>query len=92
MTLFATKLTEMLTAKVQVIGKEIEKEVALRTADAILTKAEVAKHFQITERTLENWMKAGYVPYFRFGRAVRFSLAEVQRHVEKHRRVCRLRI
>ena len=56
------------------------------------TKPEVARHFGITVRTLENWMTQGYVPYLRFGRAVRFILADVQMHVQKYSRVCRFRV
>ena len=92
LTTFSTTLTEILTRKLEVIGEELERKVALKTADAMLTKPEVAKYFGVTVRTLENWMTQGYVPYIRFGRAVRFSLADVQRHVEKHQRVCRLRM
>jgi excisionase family DNA binding protein len=91
LTTFATTLTGILTRKLEVIGEELERKVALKTADAMLTKPEVAKHFGITVRTLENWMTQGYVPYLRFGRVIRFSLADVQRHAEKYHRVSRLR-
>jgi excisionase family DNA binding protein len=74
------------------MGEELGRKVALKTADAMLTKEEIAKYFGITVRTVENWMTQGYLPYLRFGRAVRFSLADVQRHVEKHQRICRLRV
>jgi len=89
---FATTLTVILTRKLEVTGEELERKVALKTADAMLTKPEVAKYFGVTVRTLENRMTQGYVPYLRFGRAVRFSLADVQNHVQKYRRVCRLRM
>jgi transposase len=45
------------------LASKTERKIALKTADAILKKAQVAKHFGITERTLENWMKRGYVPF-----------------------------
>jgi excisionase family DNA binding protein len=92
LTTFATRLTVILTRKLEVIGEELERKVALKAADAMLAKPEVAKHFGITVRTLENWMVQGYVPYLMFGRVIRFSLADVQRHVEKHHRICRLRV
>jgi excisionase family DNA binding protein len=92
LTAFATTLTVILTPKLEVIGEELVRKVALKAADAMLTKPEVAKHFGVTVRTLENWMTQGYVPYLGFGRAVRFSPADVQRHVEKDHRVCRLRL
>jgi excisionase family DNA binding protein len=88
----ATTLTVILTRKLEVVGEELERKVALNTADAMLTKPEVAKHFGITVRTLENWMVQGYVPFLRFGRVIRFSLADVQRHAEKYHRVSRLRV
>jgi excisionase family DNA binding protein len=92
LTTFATTLTVILTRKLEVIGEELERKVALKTADAMLTKPELAKYFGIGVRALENWMTQGYVPYLRFGKAVRLSLADVQQHVAKHRRVCRLRV
>jgi excisionase family DNA binding protein len=92
LTVLATTLTEILTEKLQAIGQETERKVALKTADAMLTKQEIAKHFGITERTVENWMDRGYVPFLRIGRNIRFSLADGQRHVETRHRVCRLRV
>jgi excisionase family DNA binding protein len=92
LTTFATALTKILTQKLELIGEEVERKVALKAADAMLTKEEIAKYFGVTVRTVENWMIQGYLPYLRFGRAVRFSLADVQRHVDKHQRVCRLRV
>ena len=92
LTAVATTLTEILTEKLRVIGQETERKVALKMADAMLTKQEIAKHFGITERTVENWMKSGYVPFLRIGRSVRFSLKDVGRHAEARHRVCRLRL
>jgi len=92
LTTFATALTKILTQKLEVIGEGLERKVALKAADAMLTKDEIAKHFGITVRTVENWMTQGYVPYLRFGRAVRFSLADVPQLVPKYRRLFRLRV
>jgi hypothetical protein len=41
----ATAFTEILTEKAHAIGRETERRVALKMADAMLTKREVAKHF-----------------------------------------------
>ena len=52
-------MTEILTRKLEVIGEELERKIALKMADAMLTKPEVAKHFGVSVRTLENWMTRG---------------------------------
>lgn len=73
-------------------GSRLKTKVALKTADTMLTKTEMAEHFGITVRTLENWMKRGYVPFLKMGRNGRFSLRDVEKHAEARHRVCRLRL
>jgi excisionase family DNA binding protein len=38
-----------------------------------LKKSQVAKMFQVSERTIENWVSDGFLPAFRIGRSVRFN-------------------
>jgi excisionase family DNA binding protein len=46
--------------------------------ERLSTKSELAAHFQLKcNRTIENWMKAGIIPYVKIGRLVRFSIPEV---------------
>jgi excisionase family DNA binding protein len=37
-----------------------------------LTKLQVAQMFQVTVRTLDDWMKRGLIPFIKVGRTVRF--------------------
>jgi excisionase family DNA binding protein len=42
------------------------------------TKQEIAKHFDVTTRTIDGWMRAGILPYWKIGHLVRFDLAAVE--------------
>jgi len=55
----------------------------------LLTKAEVAAYAQCTPRCVDNWMKRGFLPYFKIGRVVRFKLADVEASLDGHFRVAR---
>ena len=43
----------------------------------MLTKQEAAEYFQVTERTVEEWMRMRLVPYFRIGHTVRFRMSDL---------------
>ena len=47
-------------------------------------KMEVAQHFKISRRTVDNWMSNGCLPFIRLGRNVRFKLSQVDEAM--HRR------
>ena len=53
----------------------------------LLTKAEVAAYAQCTTRCIDNWMKLGYLPYFKIGRTVRFKIGDVDAYLNKYFRV-----
>jgi excisionase family DNA binding protein len=102
-TALAATPTEIMTEKLRAIslgqeqtfrtmGQETEQKIAHRTIEPVLTKKQMAKHFGITARTLENWMKRGYVPHLKLGRNVRFNVTDVHRHLEACHRICRLRL
>lgn len=57
----------------------------------LLTKAQVAAYVQCTSRCVDNWMKQGYLPYFKIGRSVRFKLADVDAHLAEYFRIMRQR-
>lgn len=42
------------------------------------TTRDVAAHFGVTERCVQTRMARGEIPFYRIGRAVRFSLREVE--------------
>ena len=55
----------------------------------LLTKTEVADYAQCTTRCIDNWMRRGYLPYFKIGRTVRFKVADVDAYLSHHFRVAR---
>lgn len=63
-----------------VVGEVVRLAVARQrraTGQLFQTKAEVAEHFRVTERTIERWMARG-LPYSKpfVGGAVRFRLSD----------------
>lgn len=55
----------------------------LTPAEGWVGKKEAAKHFNVSQRTLQNWMKKGVIPYVRIGRNVRFKLSDVDQAVKR---------
>lgn len=55
----------------------------------LLTKTEVAAYAQCTTRCIDNWMKLGYLPYFKIGRTVRFKVSDVDAYLIENFRVAR---
>jgi len=48
------------------------------------TKGQLADFFQVKERTIDNWMRRGRVPYIKIGRCVRFKPEDVMSEVERN--------
>jgi hypothetical protein len=46
-------------------------------SDRFLTKAQLAKKYVVSSRTVNNWLTQKIVPYFRIGNVLRFSEREV---------------
>ena len=79
-TAFAATLTEIITEKLQTIAKIQEQKIAHKTIEPLLSRKQLAEHFGVSVRTVENWMQKGYVPYYRLDKKVLFNLTDVQRH------------
>jgi excisionase family DNA binding protein len=43
----------------------------------LINKKQMAQKLCVTARTLENWMREGFVPYIKIGRCVRYDLEDV---------------
>lgn len=56
-------------------------------ADEVLEKPEIAKRLKISTRTLDQWMRAGRVPFLKIGKTVRFRWADVLAHLQDKCRV-----
>ena len=54
----------------------------------ILRKPEVAKRLKVSVRTVDNWMAAGILPYYKVRRTVFFHWSEVQATYQANNRVC----
>jgi predicted DNA-binding transcriptional regulator AlpA len=63
---------------------------ALPGSEELLTKSQIAVKLQVTQRTVDNFMARGILPYFKLGnRMVRFRLLDVQAHLDRTCRVAR---
>lgn len=51
-----------------------------------LTTREAAQHLRIDEYTLRNVVSAGNVPYYKFGRRLRFLKSELNQYLLRNRR------
>ena len=54
-------------------------------ANPLLTEKQVAAYLAVTPRHLYSWRMAGFIPYFKIGRAVRFRRIEVDAAIERMR-------
>lgn len=57
-------------------------------ADEYLSKREIAHRLKKETRTIDNWMRRGILPYYKFGRTVAFRWSDVQAHLDANFRVC----
>ena len=53
------------------------KEIPIIHAEPLVDKATVARHLSVEVRSVDNYMKRGILPYYKFGRSVRFKLSDV---------------
>lgn len=50
----------------------------------MLKKQDVAKKYQVSPRTVGNWMSRKTIPYLRIGNVVRFDPLEVEKALSRH--------
>ena len=43
----------------------------------LITKGQLSDHIGVTPRTVESWMREGFVPYIKIDRCVRYDLEDV---------------
>jgi excisionase family DNA binding protein len=60
---------------------------ATASTDEILEKPQTAERLKVSTRTLDEWMRAGRVPYFKIGKTVRFRWPDVLAHLQHNNRV-----
>ena len=49
----------------------------------LINKNQLAKRVGVTSRTIESWMRLGYVPYIKIGRSVRFDEGDVLKSLKR---------
>jgi excisionase family DNA binding protein len=54
-----------------------------QSAEPYIDKLEVGRRMTVRPRTVDQWMKQGRRPYYKFGRAVRFKWSEVEAHLAR---------
>jgi predicted DNA-binding transcriptional regulator AlpA len=57
--------------------------------EPFIDKREVARRLQKKVRTIDNWMSAGILPYYKIKRSVQFRWSEIESALRKHCRVGR---
>jgi excisionase family DNA binding protein len=88
-TALAATLTEILTERVRELGEIQERRIALKTTETLMTRREAAAHFRVAVRTMENWTRKGYVPYYKLGKVVLYKLSDIEQHWDQKFRVAR---
>jgi DNA-binding transcriptional regulator YiaG len=73
---------------VERIANERPVRSAVPREEQFMSKGELAHRFNVTVRTVDNWMKAGIVPYFKMNRMVMFTWSDVVTHLRANYRVC----
>jgi excisionase family DNA binding protein len=53
--------------------------------ERLLTQDEVAEHFGVSLRTVENWRQRGVMPFIRIGKIVRIKASDLERLIESRR-------
>ncbi len=86
----AATITEIINAKIQTATHDgVQTQVGavqpqpsatfqVAMYDPVLTKRQLATHFQVSLRTIDNWCQKGHLPHYKIGRRVRFRLSDIQ--------------
>jgi len=51
----------------------------------LLTKPDIANQARVCPRTVDYWMKQGWLPFLKLGKSVRFLPADFQKFIESRR-------
>ena len=78
-------VAEIISERVLRLGEAADaklKELPARVPDPVLNKKDLAERLRVGMRTVDTWMKKGWLPYVKIGKAVRFRWREVERCLE----------
>jgi len=59
-----------------------------REFEEYIDKRECARRMGRTVRSIDTYMAAGVIPFYKLGRTVMFKWSEVDQHIQAHFRVC----
>jgi excisionase family DNA binding protein len=62
-----------------------ETQITEHSSDGLLNKHGLAPKLHISVRTVDDWMKRGWIPYIKLGKTVRFKLEDVLAKLNAHR-------
>jgi len=64
-------------------------QMTVAPADGMLTKKDLAARLRVTLRTIENWQRAGHLPFLKISNVVLFHWPDVLDHLNTHFKVQR---
>lgn len=85
----ATTITEIIEVRLQATGtrlevkidekgRVLETQVAQKTLQPIFNKRQAADYYNVSVRTIENWLSKGYLPYYKIGKMIRIPMQEAE--------------
>lgn len=66
---------------------EITRAAEIPPGTVFLTTDQAARYLGLSPKTLNNWRTKGVVPFYRFGRAIRYSRQDLDEYAELCRRL-----
>lgn len=79
------KIFQHVITKLEVIDSKLESIQKERTFNMkVLTSKEAAQALRVTTRTLQTYRDQGTIPFFQFGREVRFHAEDIQQFLMDH--------
>jgi excisionase family DNA binding protein len=82
----ASVIAEIIAGRVRRLEQESERqimELPAKVVDPLLNKKQLAARLGIGLRTVDTWIKKGYLPYIKYGKLVRFRWSEVEHYLER---------
>lgn len=58
--------------------------------EKLLKIEQVADLFQVSKRTIYDWVHVDYIPHYKFPKGVRFKLSEVERWLDRRKKSGRM--
>jgi len=66
---------------------ESSRHLVIESEPDLMTKQDVAKFLKISVRSVDNWMRSGFLPHYRVGRVVRFRQKDIVARLDERYRL-----